>query len=138
VLRQTCPRCGAEGHGPPRVVDLPVSVSWSHSSGQVAVAASSSHRVGLDVEVVGRIALTPELLQTALAPAEVDHVTAAADPQGEFLRLWTQKEALVKLGSDLDAMVALPLADLAARVGALEWRSASVGPVVLGIAVAQG
>ncbi len=135
-LVQTCPRCGADGHGPPRPVGIPLHVSWSHSSGYVAAAVSTQRRVGVDVERAGRTSPTPSFLATAFPSVEADQVLHAADPSAELLRLWTLKESVVKLGGDLTSMTRRTLAELALEVGASHWWSGEDGSFVVAVATA--
>lgn len=97
VVDRSCPACSEE-HGPPRVTAAPwLSVSVTHSSGQVGVAVAAGARVGLDIEQLGaplqaalirRVCSVPERKQLAAArPA-----TASAD----FARIWCRKESLLK------------------------------------------
>lgn len=66
----------------------------SHCKSALAVALSASP-VGIDVESVGRY--SESLARHVLNDAEYAAVTQAPDPQIPFIRLWTQKEAVVKL-----------------------------------------
>lgn len=125
-LHQRCARCGTTGHGAP--TSSAGAVSWSHSHGIVAVVTrEGGAAVGVDVEHRGMGSVTPELVATACAPREADLVRASADADLAFLELWTRKEALVKLGSDLDLAVRSSLAELVAETGASRLWS-SVGP----------
>lgn len=95
-LRQRCPTCGSTDHGRPHaeVAGGQVDVSWSHSGGGVAAAASTTP-VGIDLERVGG----RPVVQGVLSPGESRAVQEADDPPVEFLRWWTRKEALVKVGA---------------------------------------
>lgn len=105
VLRQRCSGCGEEGHGAP-TVELSgrrtlrhVHVSLSRGGGVVA-AAASFHPVGVDVEPVDRHDGRP----VGLTAAERTWLDGQDDARRAFLRLWTRKEALVKVGAfDLEA-----------------------------------
>lgn len=121
-LRQRCDDCGGP-HGRP----LPVGgfrVSWSHSHGWVAAAASRS-RLGVDVE-----AGPGSVLDEALSPSERE-LLASADRPGDGFRLaWTTKEALAKAGAgrldDFGATTVLTgVAD--ARSGSIALRASSGG-----------
>lgn len=49
-FRRVCGRCGADRHGKPHAVDLPVHHSVSHAGEVVAMAVTGVAPVGLDVE----------------------------------------------------------------------------------------
>ena len=66
----------------------------SHCKSALAVAVSTSP-IGIDVERIGRY--SDSLARHVLNDAEYAAVTQAPDPQIPFTRLWTQKEAVVKL-----------------------------------------
>ena len=97
ALQQRCAVCGG-AHGRP----LPVSglqVSWSHSRGWVAAAASPAP-VGVDVEVSSDAAIGEAGAPLdALTPAERTLLAAAADPARAFRLAWTAKEACIKAGA---------------------------------------
>ncbi|MGY1456438.1 4'-phosphopantetheinyl transferase family protein [Streptomyces sp. SS8] len=136
VLAQTCPACGSEEHGPPRVVNRRLHVSWAHSGGELAVVVSDRHRVGVDVERVDRLSVTPGLLTASLPEAEAEQVAAARNVPLAFLRLWTMKEALAKLGSDMLAMTRLSRQRLADSVGAVDYWTEDRENSVIAVAVA--
>ena len=100
VVRQRCAGCGEEGHGVPSV-ELTgrrtlrrVHVSLSHGGGVVA-AGASFRPVGVDVETLTGYDGRP----VGLTPAETAWVRREDDARRAFLRLWTRKEALVKVGA---------------------------------------
>ncbi|MBR0147325.1 MAG: 4'-phosphopantetheinyl transferase superfamily protein [Eubacterium sp.] len=70
-----------------------VHFNISHSDDYIAVAIAD-RPVGIDVEVK----TDPDLKVTSrfYSPAEQQAVRTASDPQREFRRLWTRKEAYVK------------------------------------------
>lgn len=84
---------------------LPAQTSPSAWAGQLffnlshckqAIACVLSERpVGVDVESIGRY--SESLARHVLSPEEFALVSSAPDPQIPFTRLWTQKEAVVKL-----------------------------------------
>ena len=93
---QHCDSCGGP-HGKPSLVEAPeLAVSWSHTHGGVAAAAGSGP-IGVDIEGLrGRdFAL---LRKKTLTPAELQWADGEPDPDAAFLRLWTRKEALIKVG----------------------------------------
>ncbi len=66
----------------------------SHCKNAIACAVSSQP-IGIDVECIGRY--SESLARHVLSPEEFAQVSSAPDPQIPFTRLWTQKEAIVKL-----------------------------------------
>ena len=66
----------------------------SHCRSALACVVSS-RPVGIDVECIGRY--NESLARYVLSPEEFALVSSAPDPQILFTRLWTQKEAIVKL-----------------------------------------
>ncbi len=95
--------CGAEHdclpeflyneHGAPYWADGPY-FSISHTKKAIAVAISD-HPVGIDVE--GMREATDGLISKAMNPEEVSMIQSSPSPQIEFIRLWTRKEAYVKM-----------------------------------------
>lgn len=87
-------------HGKPSLVfghtqpAHPIHFNLSHCRKAVACVVSEES-VGVDVEQLGRY--HEGVARHVLCPAEMDEVLSAPDPQLPFTRLWTQKEALVKL-----------------------------------------
>lgn len=97
-VRQDCGRCRGP-HGRPVLEGVSgVAVSISHASGAVAVAAAE-RLVGVDVEARGRELPGAALRRATLTPAEQGAIGASSEPDHEFLRIWTRKEALVKVGA---------------------------------------
>ena len=72
----------------------PICFNLSHCKQALAVALSTSP-VGIDVESVGRY--SESLARHVLNDSEFAAVTQSPNPQIPFTRLWTQKEAVVKL-----------------------------------------
>ena len=68
--------------------------SISHCKTGIAVAVSESF-IGIDIEAIRTF--KPELMRKTMSPTEQERITLCAKPEEEFIRLWTQKEALVKL-----------------------------------------
>ncbi len=115
TLAQECPTCGGGDHGRPFVPGRPdVGVSWSHSRDHL-VAAATFGPCGIDVE--GPLTGPPP--RRALTEAERRWV----DSGGDFIRLWTRKEALVKAGvAALDDVGSLDvLADHVADLHLTTW-----------------
>ena len=68
--------------------------SISHCKTGIAVAVSENS-IGIDIETIREF--KPELMRKTMSPTEQERITLCAKPEEEFIRLWTQKEALVKL-----------------------------------------
>ena len=66
----------------------------SHCKNAVACVVSDQE-IGVDVESVGRY--NESLARHVLSLEEFEAVSSSANPQIPFTRLWTQKEAIVKL-----------------------------------------
>lgn len=81
--------------GKPYLANYPdLHFNLSHCSRYVAVAIDSDSPVGIDVEC--RRKVSPSLIRRVCSEAEQQIIAAAADPDLEFLRLWTRKEAYLK------------------------------------------
>ena len=76
------------------IVNYQLYFNLSHCKNAIACAVSSQP-VGIDVECIGRY--SESLARHVLSPEEFALVSSAPDPQIPFTRLWTQKEAIVKL-----------------------------------------
>ncbi|MBO7580633.1 MAG: 4'-phosphopantetheinyl transferase superfamily protein [Bacteroidaceae bacterium] len=72
----------------------PICFNISHCKSALAVALSTSP-VGIDVECIGRY--SESLARHVLNDNEFAEVSQSPNPQIPFTRLWTQKEAVVKL-----------------------------------------
>ena len=82
-------------HGKPMLVEHPdIHFNLSHCREAVACAVSHSP-VGIDVERVGRD--NDSLTRHVMCDGEIRLIEQAEDSTVEFTRLWTMKEALVKL-----------------------------------------
>ena len=78
------------------LTSCPSSLHFNLSHCKQAIACVLSERpVGVDVESVGRY--SESLARHVLSPEEFVLVSSAPYPQIPFTRLWTQKEAVVKL-----------------------------------------
>lgn len=95
-----CRLCDGGEHGKPYLVGAPeLDYSVSHAGRLVLLAASVGCRVGVDVEHLDR-RLDPVVLgPRTLAPAERAALDTLPVPErpAEFLRLWTRKEAAIKV-----------------------------------------
>ena len=83
-------------HGKPVLVEYPtIHFNLSHCREAVACVVSD-HPVGIDVESVRR-PLRESLVRYAMSEEEQHTIFSAEDPELEFTRLWTMKEARLKL-----------------------------------------
>jgi 4'-phosphopantetheinyl transferase len=94
VLAQRCPTCGGP-HGEPAVTGDPgVHVAWSHSHGWVA-AVAARESVGIDLETRGR---RHDVRRLAARTGTAVEAAAIGADEVAYLRMWTRKESLVKVG----------------------------------------
>jgi 4'-phosphopantetheinyl transferase len=68
--------------------------SISHCKRGIAVAVSENP-IGIDIEAIR--SFKPELMRKTMNEDEQLRITYSAIPEVEFIRFWTQKEALLKL-----------------------------------------
>jgi 4'-phosphopantetheinyl transferase len=138
ALAQRCPLCSSDEHGRP-LPERGISVSWSHTSTAVAVAVSRSE-IGVDIESIGSFsAASAEIEAMVCTPEELGSLPSEPSArQLALARLWTAKEALIKVGEgDLGEMwraqvgVARPVGRTWHRGQGLWWLT----PVELGGAV---
>lgn len=86
---------GYGAHGKPSIIGRPdIHFSISHCRKAIAVAVSD-FPVGIDIECERRI--DDALIRHTMNEAERAVIEADANPVMEFLRLWTRKEAVLKL-----------------------------------------
>lgn len=91
-ISHACPECGSSTHGRPFLVGHPglsVSVSRAADGTRVAVAASDVASVGIDIEA--RRSVLP-----ADASGIIQHPREEYSSNGELLRAWVRKEAILK------------------------------------------
>ncbi len=82
-------------HGKPTIVGHPeIHFNMSHCREAVACAVST-RPVGVDVESIGRY--KESLVRYTMNDDECRRIFEAKLPEVEFIRLWTMKEALLKL-----------------------------------------
>lgn len=85
-------------HGKPSIVGHDdIHFNISHCKKCVACYISREP-VGIDVECIGRG--TEDLINYTMNEDEVEMIKHATDPKTEFIRLWTRKEAVLKLTSE--------------------------------------
>ena len=107
-------------HGAPRLEHGPC-FSISHCKHGIAVAISEKP-IGIDIEHIR--AAKPELVERTMNEQEQNEIWTAASPDIAFTRLWTQKEAVLKMQGtgilSIDGMkntlVALEHVDLQTKV----------------------
>lgn len=68
--------------------------SISHCKRGIAVAVSENP-IGIDIESIR--SFSPDLMRKTMNKDEQLRITSSAIPEVEFIRFWTQKEALLKL-----------------------------------------
>jgi len=82
-------------HGKPQLTGHPgVFFNMSHCKDAV-VCAVSNRPVGVDVESIGRY--KESLVGYTMNDEECSRIMGSGHPEVEFIRLWTMKEALLKL-----------------------------------------
>lgn len=82
-------------YGKPYLRDYPnVHFNISHS-GQYVVCAVADRPVGIDVQVIG--VYRPDVAARVCCPEELARLGANDDPATEFTKLWTRKEAHLKM-----------------------------------------
>ena len=83
-------------HGKPQLRDYPdIHFNMSHCK-EAALCVVDNRPVGCDIEMVSR-KLNMGLCRYCCNDEEIDSVLSADNPSLEFIKLWTQKEAVVKL-----------------------------------------
>ncbi len=82
-------------HGKPSMADHPeIHFNFSHCKEAVACALSN-HPIGIDVESVGRY--SESVARYAMNDEELGQIMKSERPDIAFTRLWTMKEARLKL-----------------------------------------
>ena len=85
-----------DNNGAPFLPTYPeLCVSISHCRAAVAVAVSDKGAIGIDIE--SRRKVSRGLVEKVCTEAEQKAIRMAADPDMEFLRFWTRKEAVLKM-----------------------------------------
>jgi len=85
-----------DAHGRPRLRNARVDCNWSHSGAHLLVAAGDGLRVGADLESIRPRANALALARRFFAEEEIAWLSARADIESDFLRLWCAKEAVLK------------------------------------------
>jgi 4'-phosphopantetheinyl transferase len=96
-VARDCQYCGAS-HGRPYLPGVPLDYNVSHTKGWLLLAVVASGKVGVDIEVVSDRAVE-DLADRVFSPAEQQQFLLVGRPEraAHFMRLWTRKEAAVKL-----------------------------------------
>jgi 4'-phosphopantetheinyl transferase len=90
-----CPLFEYGEHGKPAIAGRPdIHFNLSHCR-EAVVCAVADCPVGIDVESIRDF--SESLVDYTMNAREVAQIRQAADPRREFIRLWTRKEAVLKL-----------------------------------------
>ena len=82
-------------HGKPSIVGYPeIYFNLSHCK-EAVVCAISNHPIGIDVESIREF--KDSLVNYTMNDDEVREIEASENPASAFIRLWTMKEATMKL-----------------------------------------
>ncbi len=82
-------------YGKPYLRDYPnVHFNISHS-GQYVACAVADRPIGIDVQIIGTY--RPDVAARACSGEELERIGASDDPATEFTKLWTRKEAYLKM-----------------------------------------
>lgn len=82
-------------HGKPSILDHPdIFFNLSHCK-EAAVCVISDHPVGIDVESIREY--KESLVRYTMNDAEIREIESSENPASAFIRLWTMKEATMKL-----------------------------------------
>lgn len=85
-------------HGKPSLLEFPhIHFNTSHCH-KAVICAVGDAPVGVDIE--GRRSIRDSLVDYTMNTAEKERIARAEDPEMEFLKLWTAKEAVVKLSGE--------------------------------------
>lgn len=89
------PTFQANAHGKPSMIEYPdIHFNLSHCKHAI-LCAVSDFPIGVDVERIGRYNET--LASYCMNSLEIQQIKDSLHPELEFTKLWTQKEAVVKL-----------------------------------------
>ncbi|MBQ9085590.1 MAG: 4'-phosphopantetheinyl transferase superfamily protein [Clostridia bacterium] len=78
---------------------LPFSLSHAGSLAVAAIATDGTE-IGVDLELFRPRRKTASLIARYFSPAQQRQWAESSDPDWEFLRLWTEKEAIAKCGGE--------------------------------------
>ncbi len=89
-----------DSFGKPRFEGEVGAFSISHASALAVAAVSVSGEIGIDIERIDPTRDTERIAERFFSDAERSEVSAAEDKVREFYRIWTAKEAMMKLGGE--------------------------------------
>ncbi len=81
-----------------------IHFNLSHTKSRAAIAVSSQHPVGIDIEELRQVDRADQIAGRYFCPREAELIRATAEPEKSrvFLQIWTLKEAWLKaLGTGL-------------------------------------
>ena len=98
-------------HGKPYIEGGPF-FSISHCKEAIAVALDDQP-IGIDIESIRRF--DPELVTRTMSLSEQTLIATSVHPERAFIRLWTQKEAILKMQgtgiTSFEQLQTLPISD---------------------------
>lgn len=115
--------------GKPYLSDYPdVHFNISHSGQYVACAVHDSP-VGVDIQMIARY--RPDIAKRVCTPAEIIQIETHDNPNTEFTKIWTQKEAYLKmLGCGLSKNMDTVLTARLSKLQTLEFKDFIVSCIV--------
>lgn len=118
--------------GKPYLPDYPnVYFNLSHS-GQYVVCAVSDRPVGIDIQVIRPYYL--DVVRRVYNPRELEQIKNSADPASEFTKLWTKKEAYLKmLGCGLITDIKATAYSTASQMKTLKYENTYLSYISAGI-----
>lgn len=119
-------------HGKPFLIERPdIHFSISHCR-EAAACVIADRPIGIDVESLR--AFSPVLLQRTMSTDETVTIQTADEPRRVFIRLWTQKEAYLKLtGTGLVDELPIVLTTAAAEGYRFDTRESTSKPYILSV-----
>ena len=87
-------KISAKESGQPFCENFDIHLSLSHS-GDYAVCAVSSAPVGIDIQKI--VPYNPKTAKKVCSQAELAEIEKSGDKAAEFIKLWTKKEAVLKM-----------------------------------------
>ncbi len=124
-------------HGKPYLTGHPdIYFSLSHCR-EAAACIVATEPVGIDVESLR--SFSPALLERTMNEAETATILAASEPRRAFIRLWTQKEAYLKLtGTGLVDELPTVLATAAAAGYVFQTTECCEKPFIMSVCSSSG
>lgn len=87
-------RISAKEGGQPLCENFNIHLSLSHS-GDYAVCAVSDAPIGIDIQKI--VPYNPKTAERVCSPSELYAIENSKDKAAEFIKLWTKKEAVLKM-----------------------------------------